>query len=513
MNPIHTSIISLLCFVFAGTPFDAAAFDVSPAISSEVRIEDSRYLGDSLLTIDASGNHHLVYVDGVPAEPATFLIYESEKGLLPLYLNNPTGVGAQQLQAITTTKGDVLLMTYAAEGSSEGCFLYHLNGPTPEQPRFVVPTTEEPQAVMVPMEDGGVLVVTLAAAQINIGRLIPRPYNYEALGSFPVTAGAGPKEFTAISAFVEPDQTIHLVATTNEEIDSDAFRSQLLHRRFELNNFALGTPWQIVASGLAESSTTEIAAMHAVAVATETIIVYVDGIADELRSARVTSGGWEIETIQDSADIDTLIIAPDELGTLRAAWNALSPFTAARYRTFDDSGWGSVETVLSLFDSSASFATDHSGYLHLAVTRAVIGPGEVIENSYRSFRPRDITDADHDGLSYVLEDLLGTDPDTPNFDTLTFDMSSSFRASLSAFARGDLARVDESDTCFHSATSDIVLKIEYSSDLALWREAITQVDTDLFQITNRGTFLSTTFKESALETPRKFMRLKATRNR
>ena len=94
-----------------------------------------------------------------------------------------------------------------------------------------------------------------------------------------------------------------------------------------------------------------------------------------------------------------------------------------------------------------------------------------------------------------------------------FSLSQDFKASLSSLVVSDLTPVGTSESCFYSPSQDITLKIEYSSDLSIWREAINQVESDIFNISGRGSVFVTTSLESALETPRQFMRFRATRNR
>lgn len=508
MNLRCSSLLPLLCLVIL-TPFlRAAPFAVSPGITTYYPLPDESISRDTLLAVDAGGYHHFVSLTGMPDETQNLLTYNREEDDSSYDLRSLPGSINQIFQAITTTaSSDVLLMTYSIGGNSPGYVLYHLNGPTPSEPRLVIPTNGFRDAVTIPLEDGSVLVATRSATQIRIGRLLAGSYDYEEVGAFSPT---GSQEFSAISAFVEPDQTIHLAATTYEEVEPATIQSYLLYRRFELDNLAANSPWQSVTGSSTGSSATEVAAQHAIAVTTETVIVYEDQIASELRGARMTATGWDIETLQTSSNIGRLFLAPDELGTLTAAWDNFDDATS-RYRTFGSSGWMSSETLP--VDNFSSFFTDRGGYLHGAGRNVVtLGSGERVP-IYQSFRPRDITDRDCDGLPYVLEDVLGTDPSVPNFGSLTFGVAADFKASLAGQVVNDLAPVGASESSFYSAAQDIVLKVESSTDLSIWREAIGQVDSEILRVAGRRPVLVTTLQENTPGTPRRFMRLKATRNR
>ncbi|GHC42052.1 hypothetical protein [Roseibacillus persicicus] len=511
MNHRSRTPLSLVVLFFFVSLLEGAPFVRSLGINAFYPSPGENVVRDNLLAVDAQGDHHFVSLTGTLTGPEVYLVYEQERGNLTRLLDLPAGGTTQRLQAMTTTaSGDVLLITYLIGDSSRGCVLYHLNGPNPTEGRLILPTTSTPGAVVAPMEDGSVLLATCDASQVIIGRLSPGAYEYAEMGRFGATVGSSSQEFSALSAFVEQDQTIHLAASTREAADGGGYLSQLIYRRFEFNNLAIASPWEIVDSAVSALSGEAVADHHAIAVTNETVIVYADRDSGKLRSARKTPSGWEFQTLVSSANIGKLFIAPDELGTLTAAWDNLSNASSS-YRTLTDNVWG-VSENLSIANFT-SFATDRGGYLHFAGPIAVELPGGEIRNGYVSYRPKDVTDLDGDGLPYVLEEVLGTDPDVPNPQALTFGMSASSMASLSCLVTGDLARVNTSDSYFYSAEKEIALEVQYSTNLSFWREAVVEVDTDLFQISGRPPVFVTTLRESALATPRAFLRLKATRKR
>jgi len=512
--PLYSlALLSILCAFFFAPKLRAAPFEVSPGISTVFPHPDETLRRDTLLAVDVAGDHHFVSLNGVPGEDHNTLIYYREKGEDLFILNSLPDEFRRSLLAIATTAtGEVILLTYSIREnggalSSRGCALYHLNGPAPTEPRLVIPTTSRRDAIIAPLEDGSVLIATQTASRIEIGRLLADSFVYEELGGF---SPGSSQDFTTVSVFVETDQTVHLAATTREEIAADDFSSRLLYRRFDLENLAENAPWQIVTSDSSATSSIQIANHHDIAVTNEIVIVYVDEISSKLRSARKTLTGWDFSTLQSSTNIGRLIVAPDELGTLTAAWDFFGDGTV-RYRTLSEMTWSPGEMLpLTNF---ASFATDRGGYLHAAGQWVATIPGEGNIPFYRSLRPLDVTDEDRDGLPYVLEEVLGSDPNAPDFGSLVFDVYSDSMASLSTQVVSDLAPVELSQTCFHSKDTNIEIKVESSNDLSVWREAIGQVESELFSIVGSRSAFVTTFQDPAPETPRRFIRLKATRIR
>lgn len=123
-----------------------------------------------------------------------------------------------------------------------------------------------------------------------------------------------------------------------------------------------------------------------------------------------------------------------------------------------------------------------------------MAPGPLTASSDVTYRPLDITDADHDGQPYVLERVLGTDPNRPIPNPIKFALSATSQPVLEKTIVSDLVPVG-------------------SSNISIWQHADSYVRSDSLRVFGGGTYLTTIFQQSSPQEPKRFFHLRATRNR
>ncbi|MDP0490494.1 MAG: hypothetical protein Q7Q71_05545 [Verrucomicrobiota bacterium JB023] len=510
--PLHLSQLAFIITLHLTLGLGASPFAATGGLTVSLPNPGENVRRDSLLAVDSGGNHHFVTLTQISGQTLDTLLYSRETDGATILLNALPSAFTQRLEAtITTSTGQVLLLTSSSYSNGNtletGCVLHHLNSSSPSQPTFAFSSSGQPSARMAPLEDGNVLVVSRTSSQVIVGRLLAPSFTYEELGRF---SAPGMQEFSKLSLFAEPDQTVHLAATTHEELAADNFHSRLLYRSFDPENLAPSQAWQTVTSGLASSPSTEVGASQSLTFDTEPVILFHNEITSQLQSARKAEGGWELNTLEDFASIGRIHLACDELGRLSATWDSLGS-GSIRCATFGRSGWTTPSLLAS--GNFASFVVDTGGYLHYSTQTSVSIPGEDPVEFYQTLRPRDLTDDDGDGLPFVLEELLGSSPNEANHDAIEAGLTSAQNAFLSFLVPSDLAPVGTSESYFYSPGLDIFLTLEISRDLTFWRRADPEIETELFAITGRPSVLVSTLRDNAQEAPRGFLRLKAVRNR
>ncbi len=237
-------------------------------------------------------------------------------------------------------------------------------------------------------------------------------------------------------------------------------------------------------------------------------IAHSNSIDDTVMVSRFTIGsGW----VHDTVDASPARTAPfraylDDQDRPAVAWTpygTFQPRSAAR----NGSSWESPQVLNGISSSVGAFAVDADGFLHLS------GVNES-DDTIESLSPLDTTDLDGDGIVYLLEDALQSDPnDASSRELPQFDVTASDRMALSFEVPGDTTKLNGTENgILFSASENLIFNIQLSNELESWSQSSALLDTDLFTLGGRRVVVAEQVSPIG-DGARKYMRLEVLRLR